>query len=94
MDPDGRELNWIKSDTVSEEEFNQTKTIVNQIMSSNTVAGNKIKEIAVSSAFSITIRVNSDGNSNSDAVNKTNAINGIGSGTLVNINHYCPKKII
>ncbi len=85
-DPDGREINWVKGDGVSDEDFKRVQQEADKLSASNTIAGKRFSFLASETEFDVTINVEIQGNSSAQPVFDEDACNGIGSSSNVYIN--------
>jgi hypothetical protein len=85
-DPDGRILDWVQGEGVSDADFATFKKEADNIMKSNTTYGRRFKELNDNPTVIVTINVNSSGETNSDAISWTGSVDGKGSDSIVNIN--------
>ena len=86
VDPWGLEINWIRMPLVTEKQFDQTKDYFQEIMSLDTEAARRLKELSDTKDATVMVNVNTYGPSNTKAVNWDNAGNGTGSSSIVNLN--------
>ena len=87
IDPDGREVYFIKGEGVSDEDFKRVQQEADKLSASNTNAGKRYSYLASTKEFNVTIFVEKkvkDG-SHADAVIAEDACNGIGSDSNVYI---------
>jgi hypothetical protein len=85
-DPDGRIINWVQGEDVTNGQMASIRTEADNLMNSGTEVGRRFKEINDSPNVTVTINVNLTGVSDTDATNWDNATNGDGSDSVVNIN--------
>jgi len=86
VDPDGREIEWEQKKGVTRRQMNQIKREADKLMNSGTEAGRRFKELHDSKDVKVTINVNASGDSNAYPLKPNNTVNGVGSGSVVNIN--------
>jgi len=79
-------LSSVQANFEKEKQFNQTKNYFQEIMSSDTETGRRLKELSDTKDATVTVNVNTYGPSNANAVNWDNASNGTGSSSIVNLN--------
>jgi DNA-binding Lrp family transcriptional regulator len=84
-DPDGRIINYIQGDGVTDEQFASVKAAGEEIKHSETKAGERYRELD-KPGVSVNVYVNSGGESNAEPTNWEWATNGKGSNSVVNIN--------
>jgi RHS repeat-associated protein len=86
VDPTGRDINSVRGEGVTDEEWHNFKAEEARLAASDTEAGRRYRELYKSADVTVTIYVNTSGDSNTDPVNRDDATNGVGSGSIVNIN--------
>jgi RHS repeat-associated protein len=85
IDPDGRDINYIQGEGVTDEQFVSVKATGEEIKHSETEAGRRYRELD-KPGISVNVYVNSGGESNAEPTNWEWATNGKGSNSVVNIN--------
>jgi hypothetical protein len=86
VDPDGRIIDWIQGEGVTNDDFLSAKAAGEKLKLSDTEAGRRFKELDDCNGVIVTIYINSSGESNANANNWDNACNGVGSDSVVKIN--------
>ncbi len=85
-DPDGREINWHVGKEVSGEDYQRVLDEADKLAESNTVAGERYKELRDSTDFVVNVWITYNQNSRAYAANEEDACDGTGSDASVIIN--------
>jgi RHS repeat-associated protein len=85
IDPDGRELEWVKGKDVTDEQFQKIQDEASALMQTDTVAGKRLKELSDSTTRTVKINVVKDTEEGSyvKASNEMDAYDGTGTNSTV-----------
>ncbi len=78
IDPKGKIIKWVQGQNVSDKQFTLVQAEANKIMKSDTVAGRKFSEINNSPTRVLTIRIESVGDTQVDALTPSDTGNKVG----------------
>ena len=84
MDPDGREVYWVKGEGVSDEDFKRVQQEADKLAASDTNAGRRYLYLTSETEFDVTIHVEKKGGSWAESLSDDGS-NGIGSDSIVYI---------